>query len=488
MPDQRPRYHVHPPANWSNDPNGPLYWRGRYHLFYQHNPVSVSFGPIHWGHVVSPDLVHWAHLPIALAPTPGSVDAGGCWSGCSVVHKDIPTLIYTGVHGDNHQIGNVCLAMSDEEDLITWRKDPDNPVIPGPPAGMEIREFRDPCVWREDDLWWCVLGGAQGDIGVALLYSSADLRQWQYVGVLCSQQEADGAAPYPRPETDDPPVAAERVWECPQFFALGDRHVLLIALWEKPNRQYTMYYIGTYRDRVFRPETSDRFDLGADFYAPSTMLDPQGRRLVWGWTKEGRNQEALTNAGWAGGLSIPRVLTLRSDRSLGIEPLPELTALRGRHVQLGDLPLEPHVPLHLDGLLGESLEIEARLICSADVVVALRVRCSPGTEEYTEIRFDRRAGRIVVDREQASLDAAAYKGAHGGDLLLGPDEPLSLRIFLDRSIVEVYANGRAALTERIYPTRDDSLGMSLVLESGSAHLISLDAWELGSAGLHGVVG
>ncbi len=484
MPDQRPRYHVHPPANWSNDPNGPLYWRGRYHLFYQHNPASVSFGPIHWGHVISPDLVHWSHLPIALAPTPGSVDEGGCWSGCSVVHDGVPTLIYTGVHGENHQIGNVCLAVGEDEDLAVWRKDPDNPVILGPPAGMEIREFRDPCVWREDDLWWCVLGGAQGDTGLALLYSSPDLRRWAYVGVLCSQQDAAGAMTHLGSETDDPEIAAERVWECPQFFPLGDRHVLLIAVWDKPNLQYVMYYIGTYRDRVFRPETCGRFDLGADYYAPSTMLDPQGRRLAWGWTKEGRNQKALTAAGWAGALSIPRLLTLRPDRSLGIEPLPELAALRGRHMQRRDLALVPHTPLPLDDLRGESLEIEARLVCSAEAVVALRVRCSPGGEEYTEIRFDRRAGRIVVDRAQASLDPAAYKGEHGGTLHLAPDEPLNLRIFLDGSIVEVYANGRAALTERIYPTRDDSLGVRLILESGGAHLIALDAWELAGAGLH----
>jgi beta-fructofuranosidase len=350
---------------------------------------------------------------------------------------------------------------------------------------LEITEFRDPCVWREGDTWWCVLGGEERDKGgVALLYSSPDLRQWEYVGLLCSQQDLDHVSIGPHPETDGAASAAKLVWECPQFFPLGDRHVLLIAAWEKPQRHYTVFYIGSYRDRVFRPEVGGSFDLGAYYYAPSSMLDPQGRRLVWGWTREGRGQEAQVAAGWAGAVSVPRVLTLLPDGQLGIDPLPELSALRGHQYRRRDLALEPRAPLQLDGLLGESLEIEAQIACDATAVVALRVRRSPGDEEYTEIRFDRGVGRIVVDRERASLDPAAYKGVHGGALHLAPDEPLKLRVFLDGSIVEVYANGRAALTERIYPTRDDSTGVCLGVEGGGAHLISLDAWELGGAGLN----
>ncbi len=486
MPDHRPCFHIQPPANWANDPNGPLYWRGRFHLFYQHNPVSVTGGLMHWGHVVSTDLVRWSHLPVALAPGPDGPDSGGCWSGCAVVRDDAPTLIYTGVplEGDR-RVGSVCLATSFDHNLVNWSKDPSNPVIAGPPASLELVHFRDPCVWREDDCWWCVLGGADHSKGgILLLYSSADLRQWNYVGMLCSQHEADRATVRSHEGADSMPIGSGRVWECPQFFALGERHALLIAAWDKPDFQHTLYYIGSYRERVFTPELRGPFDLGAEYYAPVSMNDPQGRRLVWGWTKEGRSAEAQAQSGWAGALTLPRVVTLRDDGTLGIDSLPELASLRGRHYRRRDLALVPRSPLHLNDLRGENLEIAVEIACEPTSVVSLRIRRSPGDEEYTQIRYDRRAGRISVDRDHASLDPAAFRGVHGGTLVLAPNEPLTLRVFLDGSIVEVYANGRATLTERIYPTREDSLGVSLGVEGGDARVICLDAWEMRSAGLN----
>src|SRR5689334_3008427 len=144
---QRPGYHFLPPANWMNDPNGLIHWRGVYHLFYQYNPNGPFWGTIHWGHAVSTDLVHWEHLPIALSPTVESSDEDGCWSGCAVDDDGVPTLIYSG-----HRAGaqRACLATS-SDGLLTWQKHPGNPVIVEPPAGLHLVEFRDHCVWREDD-------------------------------------------------------------------------------------------------------------------------------------------------------------------------------------------------------------------------------------------------------------------------------------------------------------------------------------------------
>jgi len=135
----RPQYHFLPPANWMNDPNGLIQWRGQYHLFYQHNPGCPCWGTMHWGHAVSENLVHWTDLPIALAPTPGGPDADGCWSGCAVDNDGIPTLIYTGVFPQRQ-----CIATS-TDDLLTWEKHAGNPVIAAPPEGLDVTGFRDPC-------------------------------------------------------------------------------------------------------------------------------------------------------------------------------------------------------------------------------------------------------------------------------------------------------------------------------------------------------
>ena len=150
----RPRYHFTPAANWMNDPNGIIEWNGKYHLFYQHNPDAAIWDNMHWGHAVSDDLVHWADLPIALSPGPGGPDEDGCWSGCTVNDEGAPTILYTGVQGDWTLPSNqrVCLARG-TNDLIAWEKNAGNPVIARPPEGLEVTGFRDPYVWREENLW-----------------------------------------------------------------------------------------------------------------------------------------------------------------------------------------------------------------------------------------------------------------------------------------------------------------------------------------------
>ena len=178
---QRPHYHFLPPANWLNDPNGLIQWNGAYHMFYQYNPHGPFHGTIHWGHAVSTDLVHWEHLPIALAPTPDGPDEDGCWSGCAGADNGVPTLIYSGNRGGAQR---ACLATS-SDGLLTWQKHPDNPVIPAPPPGLHLVEFRDHCVWREDGMWYQLIGaGIEGHGGTALLYRSADLRAWEYLHPL----------------------------------------------------------------------------------------------------------------------------------------------------------------------------------------------------------------------------------------------------------------------------------------------------------------
>src|SRR2546423_3561670 len=157
----RPRYHFLPPANWLNDPNGLIHWKGEYHMFYQYNPNGPFWGTIHWGHAASADLVHWRHLPVALAPTPGSADEHGCFSGCAVDNNGVPTLVYTGVRGEEQL---PCIATG-SDDMLTWQKYPGNPVIAAPPDGIDPLDFRDHSVWWETDAWYQVIGSGIKDLG-----------------------------------------------------------------------------------------------------------------------------------------------------------------------------------------------------------------------------------------------------------------------------------------------------------------------------------
>jgi beta-fructofuranosidase len=173
----RPHYHFLPPANWMNDPNGPIFWHGTYHLSYQYNPRGAYWGDMHWGHARSRDLVHWQHLPVALAPTPHGPDKGGCFSGSAFVNGTTPPLVYTGVEPEVQ-----CLASS-RIGMVHWQKFKGNPVLATPPRGV-----RDPSIWREEGGSWLMTvgSGVKGQGGTVLLYQSNDLIHWHYLRELAS--------------------------------------------------------------------------------------------------------------------------------------------------------------------------------------------------------------------------------------------------------------------------------------------------------------
>jgi beta-fructofuranosidase len=440
-----------------NDPNGLIHWRGQYHMFYQHNPAAARFGPIHWGHAVSDDLAHWRDLPIALAPTPGAPDADGCWSGCIVDDGGVPSMLYTGLR-DGAQ--RPCLATS-ADDLLSWTKYAGNPVITAPPPGVSQTEFRDHCVWKAGDTWYQVIGSSIPDVGgAALLYRSPNLRDWEYLHPLCTGDKR---------ETGE-------IWECPDFFPLGAKHVLVIS--PIPLRK-SIYLVGTYAGQRFTPERIGEVDVGGHFYAPQTLLDEHGRRIMFGWLWEGRSQAAYEAAGWAGVMSLPRVLSLRSDGWVGFEPAPALESLRGAHRRWDAVTLASS-EYFLSDIQGDCLKIVAELALGDAAVCGVDVLRSPDGAEYTRIAYDRARRRLEIDRRHSSSGAEDQHDVQGGDLELIDGEPLRLHMFVDRSVVEVFANGRACITSRVYPSRADSLGVALFAEGGAAEARAVDVWEVGS--------
>lgn len=452
----RPRYHFSPPNNWMNDPNGLIHWRGRYHLFYQHNPTAPHWGNIHWGHAASDDLIHWIDLPIALAPTAGGSDKDGCWSGVVIDHQGTPTLLYTGVFPEAQ-----CLATG-SDDLITWEKYPANPVIAAPPNHLDVVGFRDPCVWQDNGYWYMTIGtGVRNMGGAVLLYRSRDLLAWEYVSVLLAGDKA----------------STGEMWECPAFFPLGNKYVLMISLL---GRAGTVYFVGSFDGARFVPEIQAALDYGLYFFAPQTLLDAAGRRLMIGWIGEGRSDATQHTAGWSGLQSIPRQLTLRSDGRLGITPVPELKTLRGRHSYTSNIVLDSAADHDLPDARGTCLELIAEFEPGAAEVFGLKLLCSPDGEEQTLIAYTPQSSQLVIDGSHSSIDAETQRDIQRGVLRLAPHETLKLHIFLDQSVIEVFANEYVCLTSRVYPSRPDSVQVRLFAHGGRVTLLSLDVWEMNS--------
>lgn len=459
----RPRYHFAPPANWMNDPNGLIQWRGQTHFFYQFNPFAAKWGDIHWGHAVSEDLVHWRDLPIALAPTPGGCDADGCWTGCAVVDGGVPTFIYTGRLGEREPI---CLATAVDAELVLWRKDPANPVVSDPPAGFDLAGgFRDPFVWREGAVWKMVVGSGIQERGPAVfLYHSPDLRSWRCDGLLHLYEGGDRGS----------------MWECPNFFPLGDRHVLLVSEYAGAR---VFAFVGDYDGRTFTPRWSGLVDGGAVLFAPQVLRDAQGRALMFGWIREGRSEAAQLAAGWSGVLSLPRVLTLGENDALLSRPIPELARLRETAAHLhGEITPASGVVF---ARARPQLEIAATFEVGAGTC-GLQLFHTPAGDETTRAGYDAAARRLFIEQLRPGSAREVERVVHELPLTLDAGEPLRLHLFLDGSVIELFANDRCALTTRVYPTcpvdstRSEGTRVAAFADGDGAHLSALDVWDLRS--------
>ncbi|QZX98296.1 GH32 C-terminal domain-containing protein [Halobaculum rubrum] len=519
----RPAYHLSPPANWLNDPNGLIKHDGEYHVCYQYNPGGPFHNAIHWGHAVSDDLVHWEDRPVALAPDPDGPDRDGCWSGCTVIDTDgTPTLLYTGGRGRDQL---PCLATADDPGLDSWEKHAGNPVIESAPEGENVygtadwaAEFRDHNVWRENGVWYHLIGSGvagghestgataaaaggadgvgdtgadsekdppagnddahEGD-GAALLYRGDTLDEWEYVGVFHAGEGPRGAP----------------VWECPELLTFDDARLLHVS-----DDDRVAYYLGDADlGGPDAPAGSDdpapEFDVReaglldhGDFYAPQSLWDEEhDRYLTWGWLPETRDGSAQWDAGWSGTMSVPRVIDTGEDGLLRQRPAPELTAAREDHALSETLTLDGEERL-LD-VRGAALELDCTLRLGDAEAVGLSVLESPAATERTVVRYD--GETVTVDRGDSGGDERVNRAPRGmpvGDLLAGgdadgasptaeDDAELSLRVFVDGSTLELFANERRCLTTRVYPTRADADRVSAFAVDGSA-AVEIDAWTM----------
>ena len=468
----RPAYHYVNPESTLNDPNGLCYWQGRYHLFYQAYPPD-DFRQ-HWGHAVSDDLVHWEDLPLAIYP--GIEEK--VFSGTTLVEEDRVIACYAGTEA------GTMIAVSSDPLLLNWEKLPGCPVIPYLPEDqVKQRPARpgDPCIWREEDGYYILIGACtDGEIFVdgrvtEHLFFSQDLERWTYLGDFL-----EGAERYTGPGEDG---------AVPYFWPIGDRHILLFA----SHQRGSQYFLGDHDREAhrFRVTAHGRFNHNqlrrGGVHAPSATPDGEGGILVihninWGKPREG----------WDHIMSLPRRLTLIEGDQLAVEPIEALTVLRGEHTQVAKTPLPANQDVVPESVRGNQLEFIARVDPQEAREVCVDVLRSPDATEHTSIRFLQEGYLQRGSFEEPNYDHAlmldATRGSLRPDVLARPPEiapfplpkgeMLELRIFVDRSVVEVFANGTQCLAVRVYPEREDSVGVSLRAQGQEATLVSLDAWKL----------
>ena len=473
-----PRYHFTAPEGWGMpfDPNGAIFWNGRYHLFYIFQDSTLLHHGHCWGHASSTDLVDWTFHPPALVP--GSDDPEtGIFSGGALVDKSgRPTFVYQGVNA------GLCIATAEDDDLIVWRKSPHNPVIRQPKEGDEgwnIYSAYDPHAWLENDTYYVILGGRElpeDRVDTAFLFRSQDLVSWEYL----------------HPFYKANPAWTDRIEDCscPDFFPIGDRHALVCISHPRGAR----YYLGRYENERFYPEEHHRMNWpGGACFAPESLLDGQGRRIFWAWAWDQR----AGDPGKEGGVStmtLPRVLELGQDSGLRVSPAPELEQLRQNQRHIETLAVEPGDDILLEGIEGKCVELAITAGIPAPGRFGIRLRCSPDGSEQTVVLFDAGEGQLSIDTSRSGPAGSMFRPhpivsfeqapredtpIQTAPFSLEPNEPLRLRIFLDHSMLEVFANERECLTQRLYPERTDSIEVRLFAEGGGATVNAIDAWEMG---------
>jgi len=479
----RPQYHFTPSQNWMNDPNGPVYYKGEYHLFYQYNPFGNDWGHMSWGHAVSPDLIHWQHLPVALPEEKGImifsgstvVDAHNSSGFCRESGAAEPSClvaIYTG-HTEKLQTQN--LAYSNDRGR-TWTKYPGNPVL-----DLHMKDFRDPKVfWHEPTHRW-VMVAALPTLHKVRFFGSTDLKHWAFLSDF------------------GPAGVTAGVWECPDLFPLpveGEagqtRWVLSINVnpggiaGGSANQYFVGHFDGTSFVNANSPDQVLWADYGKDFYASTSFSDipaTDGRRIWLGWLLNWEYAAKVPTSPWRGMQSIPRTLSLKRF-PYGIRlvqaPVKELAQPRlSRFIILGKDFATANRNLLARRIHSDAQEITAEIDAGNSSEAGIRVR--KGKDEATTIGVDWARQEVFVDRTRSGDIAfdPRFPGRHAGPLLPAGGKQVKLHIFVDRSSVEVFVNdGATVISDAIFPSRE-SQGIELY-SNGDARLVKLEIWNLRS--------
>ncbi|KAH6831135.1 Glycosyl hydrolases family 32 protein [Perilla frutescens var. hirtella] len=522
----RTGFHFQPPKNWMN---GPMYYNGVYHFFYQYNPYGATWGNISWAHSVSYNLIDWIHVDPALTPTE-LYDVGGCWSGSVTIlpGDNVPVILYTGISAGNEEVQNLAMPRDTSDPFLReWVKSRHNPLLT-PGTDIHPRSFRDPTTaWqKKPDNTWAILIGTQIDgYGAAILYKSRDFISWSRGDKPLHKSNGTG------------------MWECPDFYPVssvggGDgldtsangadvRHVLkasfnacdyyIFGTYDSTTNEFSVVGVDFMDDRV-----QLRYDYGI-FYGSKTFYDEaKKRRVLWAWVLEGDGEAeaGAVERGWYGLQALPRSVLLDEDKKQLIQwPIEEVERLRDRKVTLENKEIESGGLLEIAGITASQADVEVsfrvpnldgvelmderwldpRLLCSQNNAsvkgvfgpFGLLVLASEDLTEQTAIFFRIFKGReehvvlMCSDQSRSSLKTHVKEEIFGSFLRVDPNEEISLRTLIDHSIVESFGGkGKSCITARVYPALAISEKSHLyVFNNGakSVRVSSLSAWSMKNA-------
>ncbi|UJF32394.1 glycoside hydrolase family 32 protein [Paenibacillus hexagrammi] len=481
----RPQYHFTPPAMWMNDPNGMVYFQGEYHLFYQYHPEGITWGPMHWGHAVSTDLVHWEHLSIALKPDHnGFIFSGSAvvdWSDTSGFFSGQPGLVAMFTHADQYPESErprqrQSLAYSADKGR-TWVMYEGNPVL----CNEQITDFRDPKVfWYTAGGHWVMVVAAGDRIQ---MYTSSNLKDWTYASEFgAAEGSHDG------------------VWECPDLIELPvegkdgiSKWVLIVSIGdhpELPEGSRTQYFIGSFNGYSFMSESSDNsvlwLDYGRDNYAGVTWSDAhrdKQEKIFIGWMSNWKYANQTPTSTWRSAMTIPRELMLRETET-GIRlvqtPIPELQKLRlhEQAVHQKNITISPGEN-PLEDMNGVTYELVCEMELGDASEVGFKLRTSP--QEETVIGYQTASQTLYVDRSKSGESSFHHAFPCRHEVQVQPKKGRILfHIYVDHSSIEVFVNeGEVVITDQIFPN-PASTGAELYVYGGESRVVSLSYFPLQS--------
>jgi sucrose-6-phosphate hydrolase SacC (GH32 family) len=364
-----------------------------------------------------------------------------------------PTMCY-------HQVGQGnAMAVALDDELNEWKKLPSNPITPKTkPGDLHHGKYQswDPYGWLEGNTYYAIFGGTRP----GLVKSASLAGPWDYVGDLLAHSI--------------PGVSINEDVSCADFFPIGNRHMLLCI----SHRLGCRYYLGDWKDEKFYPKFHEMMSwVDNSYFAPESLLDDKGRRIMWAWIFDSPAFATRMEFGWSGTMSLPRVLTIGEDGRLRMNPPEEIERLRFNGKKTAPFNVSAGSEILVEGIGGNCLELNLEMVPKDSKQFGIKVCRSPKGEEQTLVYYDATAKKLKVDTNKSSL-VEGPKSVEAGPLDLKADEPLKLRVFLDKSAVEVFANGRQAVMRRIYPSRRDSIGVAVFTSGGPVSVTKCEAWDM----------